>query len=56
MHLKRRLVCPPGVSAFDVVNDSMWQRKNRCFKCIIYKRSKKYHEKLTICKCGENNR
>ena len=26
MHLKRRLVCPPGVSAFDVVNDSMWQR------------------------------
>ena len=26
MHLKRRLVCPPGVSALDALNDSMWHR------------------------------
>ena len=26
MHLKRRLVCPPGVSALDALNDSTWQR------------------------------
>ena len=55
MHLKRRLVCPPGVSALDALNDSTWQRhlaeKNRCFKCIVYKRSKIYYEKLTIYKC-----
>ena len=54
MHLKRRLVCPPGVSALDALNDSTWQRhlaeKNRCFKCIVYKRSKIYYEKFTIYK------
>ena len=26
MLLKRRLVCPPGVSALDALNDSTWQR------------------------------
>ena len=26
MHLKRRLVCPPGVSALNAFNDSTWQR------------------------------
>ena len=26
MHLKRRLVCPPGVSTLDALNDSTWQR------------------------------
>ena len=44
MNLKRRLVCPPGVSALDTLNDSSWQRhlvgKNRCFKCIVYKKAK----------------
>ena len=27
--------------------------KNGCFMCIVYKRSKKYYEKLTIYKCGK---
>ena len=43
--------------ALDALNDSTWQRhqaeKNRCFKCIVHKRSKIYYEKLTICKCDE---
>ena len=49
MHLKHRLVCPPGASALDALYESTRQRhlvgKNRCFKCIVYKRSKKYYEK-----------
>ena len=57
MHLKRQLVCPPCVSAFDALNDSTWQRhlaeKIVVLSCIVYKRSKKYYEKLTIYKCGE---
>ena len=39
------------------LHDSTWQRhlagKNRSFKGIVYKRSNKYYEKLTIYKCGE---
>jgi len=26
MHLNRQLVCPPDVSALDVLNNSTWQR------------------------------
>ena len=39
MHLRRRLVCPPGVSALNALDDSTLQRhlaeKNLCFKRIL---------------------
>ena len=53
---KRRNSWPPYVSAFDALNDYVWQRhlveKSR-FKCIVYKTNNKYYEILTIYKCVE---
>ena len=42
---------PPDVSAFDALNDYMWQRhlaEKSCFKFTVYKTNNKYYEILAI--------
>ena len=60
MHLKHRLVCPPGVSALDVLNDYTWQRhiaKKSLFLSALYIKQIKTIMKYQLCmNASKNNR